>query len=114
MSILIENGADIHATDNAGRTAFLSAVCAGECSCAGALQGAGASVQSRDVHLRSCLHLAVMNERMELLSFLLDKIDAETVDRPDIDGRTALHYAVLSNNEQVRKHGDVTAEIRSI
>ena len=81
----------------------MTAVAAGQIDCIELLLESEANLKSRDVRMRSCLHLAILNEREEALCFLLRKAGPELVNSPDVEGRSPLHHAITSANEKVWK-----------
>ena len=84
-------------------TPFLSAVAAGHTACAKLLLDSGANINSRDMHQRCCLHLAVENKKLDMLTMLLTETGNELVDVGDHLDRTPLHYATLADDVKVKK-----------
>ena len=83
-------------------TPFLCAVAAGHTDCAKMLLGSGAEIAARDKFQRCCIHLAVENDKEEVLKVLLEISGTGLTNVPDVHERTALHYAALSTNTRVR------------
>ena len=57
---------------------------------------------ARDKYQRCCVHLAVENDKEDVLKMLLERNGPGLTNVPDIRERTALHYAALSSNIRVR------------
>ena len=84
-------------------TPFLCAVAAGHTSCAKLLLESGADIAARDKYQRCCVHLAVENDKADVLKMLLQRSGPGLCNVPDIHERTALHYtAALSAKTGVR------------
>ena len=83
-------------------TPFLCAVAAGHTWCAKILLESGAEMTARDKYQRCCVHLAVENDKEDVLKMLLERNGPGLTNVPDIRERTALHYAALSSNIRVR------------
>lgn len=62
----------------------------------------GADIAVRDRYQRCCVHLAVQNEKGDVLKMLLQRSGSGLCNVPDMYERTALHYAVLSSETGVR------------
>ena len=86
-------------------TPSLSAVSAGHLDCAKLLLDSGANVNSRDMHQRCCLHLAVENKKLDMLMILLSGTGNELVNVGDQMDRTPLHYATLVDDVKVKGGG---------
>ena len=82
-------------------TPFLCAVAAGHTMCAKLLLEYGADITARDKYQRCCVHLAVENDKEEVLKMLLERPGLGLTNVPDIHERTPLHYAALSTNIRV-------------
>ena len=82
-------------------TPFLCSVAAGQTKCVEVLLDCGADIAARDNFQRSCLHLAVENEREDVLKMLLERSESGLINVPDIHERTALQYAVSSSKIRV-------------
>ena len=84
-------------------TPFLCAVAAGQTYCAELLLESGGDIAARDKFQRSCIHLAVGNEKESVLKMLLERSRSGLVNVPDLHERTALHYAAYSSNIRVKR-----------
>ena len=82
-------------------TPFLCAVAAGHSNSAKMLLDFGAEIAARDKYQRSCIHLAVENDKEDVLQMLLERCGSGIINVPDLHERTALHYAALSTNTTV-------------
>lgn len=102
IEVLLKNGASVDSSDADGMTPFLCTVTAGHANCAKILLEAGADIAARDKYQRCCVHLAVENDKEDVLKLLLERCGPGIVNFPDLHERTALHYAVSSTNVRVR------------
>ena len=103
IELLLKNSASIDSSDVDGMTPFLCAVAAGHTNCAKMLLESGADIAARDKYQRCCVHLAVQNDREDVLKFLLERCGSGIINVPDVHERTALHYAASSTNIRVRQ-----------
>lgn len=83
-------------------TPLLCAVAAGHTNCAKLLFEYGANIAARDKNQRDSIHLAVENEKAEMLKMLLERSGSQCINIPDIQERTALHYAASSTKLKVQ------------
>ena len=102
VELLLKNNASIDWTDADGMTPFLCAVAAGHTNCVKMLLESGADIAARDKYQRCCVHLAVENDKEDVLKLLLDRCGSGIINFPDVHERTALHYAASSTNTRVR------------
>ncbi|MFM8466051.1 MAG: ankyrin repeat domain-containing protein, partial [Oxalobacteraceae bacterium] len=65
-----------------------------------------AHLDVRDKHGQTPLHLARLctKNRTEVLKLLLEKYDRTEIDRRNVNGKTALHLAILSNDLDAVRH----------
>lgn len=101
VELLLRNSAARDPKDINGMTPFLCAVAAGQTKCVEVLLDCGADIAARDNFQRSCIHLAVENEREDVLKILLERSELGLINVPDMHERTALHYAVSSSEIRV-------------
>ena len=94
VQVLIEGGADVHASSKGGFTALLFAARMGDAQSAGILLDAGANVNEVGPNGMTPLLMASASGREALGIFLLEK-SADPNARDD-NGATALHYALLT------------------
>ena len=83
-------------------TPFLCAVAAGHTNCAKMLLESEADIAVRDKYQRCCVHLAVENNKGDVLKMLLQRSGPGLCNVPDMNERTSLHYAALSAETGVR------------
>lgn len=112
IELLLKHLASIDQTDADGMTPFLCAVATGHTNCAKMLLESGADIAVRDRYQRCCVHLAVQNEKEDVLKMLLQRSGSGLCNVPDMHERTALHYAVLSSETGVRDK--ITCRYKSI
>ena len=103
LEILLRNCATVDSKDANGLTPFLCAVAAGQTKSAQLLLDSGADIVARDKFQRSCIHLAVENEKEIVLRMLLEKSGSGLTNVPDVHERVPLHYAASSSNIRVRQ-----------
>lgn len=101
IKVLLNNCLTPDPRDSDGVTPFLAAVAAGHTNCAKLLLESGADITARDKYQRCCIHLAVENGKVEILTMLLERSGSQLANVPDIHERTALHYAAFSTNIKV-------------
>ena len=102
IELLLKNTVSIDSSDVDGMTPFLCAVAAGHTNCAKMLLESGADIAARDKHQRCCVHLAVENDKEDVLKLLLERYGSGIINFPDVHERTPLHYAASSINIRVR------------
>ncbi|KAJ7385774.1 hypothetical protein OS493_013808 [Desmophyllum pertusum] len=101
VKVLLKNFASIDSKEVDAMTPFLCAVAAGHTNCAKLLLESGADITARDKYQRCCIHLAVENDKEDVLKMLLERYGSGLTNVPDIRERTALHYAALSTNTRL-------------
>ena len=83
-------------------TPFLMAVTMGGNQSAKVLLDHGADITATDSSLNSCLHLAIMYERAEVVKMLLERdTDLVLIQSKDKDQRSVFHLAAGLENSQV-------------
>lgn len=102
IELLLKHLTSIDHTDADRMTPFLCAVAAGHTNCAKLLLESGADIAARDKYQRCCVHLAVENDKGDVLKMLLQRSGPGLCNVPDMHERTALHYAALSAKTGVR------------
>ena len=101
IELLLKNNASIDSSDADGMTPFLCAVAAGHANCAKMLLDSGAEIAARDKYQRCCVHLAVENDKEDVLKLLLERCGSGIINFPDVHERAPLHYAASSTNIRV-------------
>ncbi|CAH3188686.1 unnamed protein product [Porites lobata] len=102
IEFLVKKEAKIHARDSEGRSPFLNAVAAGHVDCARVLLKLGADLSAADLHMKNCLHIAVENELLEMLSMLLEsRAGVRCLNRRDLKDRVPLHYAAKTRDIKI-------------
>ena len=114
IEFLVEKKAKINARDSEGRSPFLNAVAAGHVDCARVLLKLGADLSAADLHMKNCLHIAVDNELLEMLSMLLEsRVGVSCLNRRDLKGRVPLHYAAMTRDIKVTLNRTVRKQFTS-
>jgi ankyrin repeat protein len=86
---------------NDGATALHIAAFYGYKEIAKLLVSSGADIELRDYRYRTNLHLSVLNGNIEIVELLLSfGLSKECLNEQDIFGNTALHYAVINNDNR--------------
>jgi hypothetical protein len=98
--VLIDKGADVNAQDVNGTTALSRAVNEEDAVMISLLLKAGARIDLLDKQGRTDLHSACMvkNHNPAIVTALLSAASADSIDRRDRNGRTALHMAITNGN----------------
>jgi ankyrin repeat protein len=101
--VLIESGANVHATGGRGdRTALSAAAAQGCTNLLALLMLHGANVNESDGFGETALMVAAMAGKVQALEFLLNRgADIEVRAHPDAHRKTALSYAVLHGHVDV-------------
>ena len=94
MLILFENGADVDAKDNEGRTALFWAASNGRVEVVKVLIENGANVDVKDENGKTALHWAALYGHFDVANFLIEK--GADVDAKNIYSKTALHWAAFT------------------
>ena len=102
IKVLLNNCFTPDPKDLEGMTPLLYAIAAGHTDCAKLLFEYGANIAARDKNQRGSIHLAVENEKAEMLKMLLERSGSQCINIPDIQERTALHYAASSTKLKVQ------------
>ena len=93
----------MEAKDMLAMTPFLMAVTMGGSESAKVLLDHGADITAIDSSLNSCLHLAVMYERAEIVKVLLERdTDKSLIQSKDKDLRSVFHSAAGLKNSEVK------------
>ena len=103
IQYLVENGANVDAIDNEGRTPLVAAIKAGSIGGSKVLLSSGANILIKDKNGQNPLHYAVKHKRKFILSCLLEKpSSSELVTDCDNSGNSPIHMALrLSLNNMV-------------
>ncbi len=90
--------------DGEGRSPFLNAVAFGHIDSAMVLLKLGADVNSTDLLMKNCVHIAVENEHLKLLAMLLESCSGtKNLYKTDLWDRVPLHYAAKSKDIKVKR-----------
>ena len=90
--------------DGEGRSPFLNAVAAGHIDSARVLLQLGADVNATDLLMKTCVHIAVENEQLEMLAMLLEsQHGTRNLNKADLWDRVPLHYAAKSKDIKVKR-----------
>lgn len=98
MSILLENGADIDASDSDGRTALRAAVFSGHENIVKLLLRYGADVNKCDIEQRSVLQVAIYMGHYSIVACLLSS--GANINHEDLIGRGMLSTAIYTTNKR--------------
>ena len=102
ISLLVENGAKVNIHDGEGWSPFLVTVAAGNIGPARVLLKLGADVNATDLLMKTCVHIAVENEQLKMLEFLLEsRPGAASLYKADLWDRVPLHYAAKAKDIKV-------------
>ncbi|KAI9774707.1 MAG: hypothetical protein M1839_001668 [Geoglossum umbratile] len=101
VRLLVENGAEVNAGDEGGRTALHWAVRNGREAVVKLLVEKGAEVNAKDRDGRAALHWAVWNGHEAVVKLLIE--EGAEVNAKDIYGWMALHAAVWNGHKVVVK-----------
>lgn len=101
VSFLLDNGADISATDEDGGTSLHRAASAGHAKLMNVLITRGIDVSTKDHFGRTALHYAARKEQTDVVQILLEN-DASVL-AEDWTGKTAFHEAAAHECESVLK-----------
>ena len=105
VEFLLEKEARLNARDSEGRSPFLNAVAAGHVDLARVLLKRGADISAADLLMKTCVHIAVENEHLEMLAMLLEtRPGANNLSKKDLLDRVPLHYAAKTKDIKVTKH----------
>lgn len=98
--VLIDSGTDINARNKHGLTALHVAISRGNSELVDFLIKKGAQLDVRDEYGRTPLHYACLHSRnrARILKAILNNCQKSEIDRRDLDGKTALHLAVVGND----------------
>lgn len=104
IKCLWNQGATVEIQDVHKLTPFLYAIAAGHSACACMLVEYGADILQVDNNGKSCLHVAIENEREDLVAFILEKKAGKQLINKYEPGKewTPLHYAAMAGNIKVR------------
>ena len=104
ISLLVEKGAKLNIHDSEGRSPFLNAVAAGHIDSARALLRLGADVNATDLLTKTCVHIAIENEQLNMLTMLLEtRSGSKNLNKVDLWDRVPLHYAAKSEDIKVKR-----------
>lgn len=102
IEFLLDKEAKLDARDNDGRSPFLNAVAGGHVESARLLLNRGADISATDLLMKTCVHIAVENEHLNMLVMLLDKrAGANNLNKGDMFDRVPLHYAATTGEIKV-------------
>ncbi|XP_031557742.1 transient receptor potential cation channel subfamily A member 1-like isoform X3 [Actinia tenebrosa] len=106
IEYLLDNGADVDPRDKSNQTPFLVAVASKRTNVntVKLLLGRGAQINAQDAYLKTCLHLAIENQNIEIVNLLLEYDSGlENLNSPDVQERVPLHYAALCKDVKCLK-----------
>ena len=102
IEFLVEKEAKLNVRDDEGRSPFLNAVAAGHVDSARLLLNLGADISATDLLMKTCVHIAVENEHLKMLSMLLEsRAGANNLNKADLWDRVPLHYAAKTKEFKV-------------
>ena len=98
---LLEEGADINAKDEDGKSALQMASSYGHTDIVKLLLEAGADINAKDNDWGTALSNAVMNEKQQVVKLLLEK--GADVNQPNKDGETPIIHAIYFGDVEIVK-----------
>ena len=102
IEFLLDKEAKLDARDNDGRSPFLNAVAAGHVESACLLLNRGADISATDLLMKTCVHIAVENEHLNMVVMLLGKCaGVNNLNKGDMLGKVPLHYAATTDEIKV-------------
>ncbi|PFX28694.1 Transient receptor potential cation channel subfamily A member 1 [Stylophora pistillata] len=102
IELLMDKDAKLNARDGEGRSPFLNAVAAGHVEAARALLQHGADISATDLLMKTCVHLAVENEKLKMLAMLLETREGtNNLSKADLWDRVPLHSAALTKDIKI-------------
>ena len=101
VELLLENGADLEAKDTLWMTPFLIAVTHGANQSVKVLLDHGAEITATDASLNSCLHLAIMYRKPEIVRILTERDTDKVLLLKDKDLQTVFHLAAGLEDSKV-------------
>lgn len=105
IELLLAKDAKLNARDGEGRSPFLNAVAAGHVEAARALLQHGADISATDLLMKTCVHLAVENERLKMLAMLLEtRAGTNNLSKADLWDRVPLHSAAITKDIKVKRN----------
>lgn len=104
IELLLAKDAKLNARDGEGRSPLLNAVAAGHVEAARALLQHGADISATDLLMKTCVHLAVENERFKMLAMLLEtRAGTNNLSKADLWDRVPLHSAAITKDIKVKR-----------
>ncbi|XP_032235182.2 transient receptor potential cation channel subfamily A member 1 isoform X2 [Nematostella vectensis] len=101
IRFLVQHGADLEAVDSDHFTPFLTAVQSGTCYAVEELWNLGANAAATDTLSRNCLQICIEYAHPEALDKLLTISSQMCLSRADIDNKSAIHYAAVTDNYKI-------------
>lgn len=104
IELLLAKDAKLNARDGEGRSPLLNAVAAGHVEAVRALLQHGADISATDLLMKTCVHLAVENERLKMLAMLLEtRAGTNNLSKADLWDRVPLHSAAITKDIKVKR-----------
>ena len=102
IEFLLEREAKLGVRDSDGRSPFLNAVASGHVESARFLLNRGADINATDLLMKTCVHIAVENEHLDVLAMLLESPSGvSNLQESDFLDRVPLHYAATTQDIKV-------------
>lgn len=101
VRLVVERGADIHTTGDAGMTALHRAAMGGHEKVVAFLLAKGAQATTRNDSGQTPLFSAAGSGRLGMVRLLLQHMEGQGLEDQDEDGATALHSAAVGNAGEV-------------
>jgi len=99
IRLLVEKGADIHATDPSGRSVLIRAVVNGNAEIVSYLLNKGTKLESVDQEGKTPLMWASTKGNLEIVKLLLAK--GADITKTSKEGKTALNYAMANGHKEI-------------
>ncbi|XP_068698482.1 transient receptor potential cation channel subfamily A member 1-like isoform X2 [Montipora foliosa] len=102
IEFLLEREAKLEVRDSDGRSPFLNAVASGHAESARFLLNRGADINATDLLMKTCVHIAVENEHLDVLGMLLESPSGvSNLQESDFLDRVPLHYAATTQDIKI-------------